>query len=125
MNLFKDFQSIVLFQLEALEAEGEIPAGLDLARVTVEPPRDPSHGDMATNAAMVLALIFFVLRPMISRQGTVIDYAELTGPRDGALGGDGMRAIAGVRTRCSPSAVTKRPAKPRSRSSHELTSTPP
>ena len=31
------------------------PAGIDLSRVVVEPPRDPSHGDMATNAAMVLA----------------------------------------------------------------------
>jgi len=34
---------------------GELPAGLDLTRVTVEPPRDPAHGDMATNAALVLA----------------------------------------------------------------------
>ena len=32
-----------------------MPAGLDFARVSVEPPRDPSHGDLATNAAMVLA----------------------------------------------------------------------
>jgi len=32
-----------------------LPAGLDFTRVTVEPPRDPSHGDLATNAAMVLA----------------------------------------------------------------------
>jgi len=39
----------------ALEAEGALPAGLDLARVVVEPPKDPTHGDMATNAAMVLA----------------------------------------------------------------------
>src|SRR5690625_597926 len=55
MNLFKDFQQLVLTQLESLAAEGQLPSGLDLARVTVEPPRDPSHGDMATNAAMVLA----------------------------------------------------------------------
>ncbi|HIP77939.1 MAG TPA: arginine--tRNA ligase, partial [Kiloniellaceae bacterium] len=34
---------------------GRLPPGLDLARVAVEPPRDPDHGDMATNAAMVLA----------------------------------------------------------------------
>jgi len=38
-----------------LEGEGALPAGLDLARVVVEPPKDPTHGDMATNAAMVLA----------------------------------------------------------------------
>ena len=39
----------------ALAAEGAMPAGLDQSRIVVEPPRDPSHGDMATNAAMVLA----------------------------------------------------------------------
>ena len=36
-------------------ATGALPPGLDLGRVLVEPPRDPSHGDLATNAAMVLA----------------------------------------------------------------------
>src|SRR5882672_11430705 len=39
----------------ALAGEGGWPAGIDFSRVVVEPPRDPSHGDMATNAAMVLA----------------------------------------------------------------------
>ena len=41
--------------LDALEAAGTLPAGLNRAPVTVEPPRDASHGDLATNAAMVLA----------------------------------------------------------------------
>ena len=41
--------------LNAMVAEGALPDGLDFANVTVEPPRDPLHGDMATNAAMVLA----------------------------------------------------------------------
>jgi arginyl-tRNA synthetase len=41
--------------LDALEAAGTIPPGLSRAAITVEPPRDPAHGDMATNAAMVLA----------------------------------------------------------------------
>ncbi|MCB2058505.1 MAG: arginine--tRNA ligase [Novosphingobium sp.] len=41
--------------LDALEAAGTIPAGLNRAAVTLEPPRDPAHGDLATNAAMVLA----------------------------------------------------------------------
>jgi len=41
--------------LDALEKEGALPAGLDRRNVTVEPPRDPAHGDLATNAAMVLA----------------------------------------------------------------------
>ncbi|MDI9407978.1 MAG: arginine--tRNA ligase [Candidatus Pacebacteria bacterium] len=41
--------------LEQLEAKGEIPRGLKFTRVTVDPPRDLSHGELATNAAMVLA----------------------------------------------------------------------
>jgi arginyl-tRNA synthetase len=41
--------------LRALEMEGALPPGASEAAVTVEPPRDPSHGDLATNAAMVLA----------------------------------------------------------------------
>ena len=41
--------------LDALEADGALPAGLNRAAITLEPPRDASHGDMATNAAMVLA----------------------------------------------------------------------
>jgi arginyl-tRNA synthetase len=39
----------------ALATEGNWPAGIDFSRVVVEPPRDAAHGDMATNAAMVLA----------------------------------------------------------------------
>jgi len=41
--------------IAALAAAGTVPIGLDLSRIVVEPPRDASHGDMATNAAMVLA----------------------------------------------------------------------
>ena len=55
MNLFADIRELVVAELEALMAEGVLPAGLDLAGVAVEPPRDQGHGDMATNAAMVLA----------------------------------------------------------------------
>lgn len=55
MNLFTDMRDLVLEALSALEASGMLPAGLDLGNVAVEPPRDPAHGDMATNAAMVLA----------------------------------------------------------------------
>jgi arginyl-tRNA synthetase len=39
----------------ALAADGVMPPGLDQSRIVVEPPRDATHGDMATNAAMVLA----------------------------------------------------------------------
>ncbi|MDX5359622.1 MAG: arginine--tRNA ligase [Rhodobacterales bacterium] len=55
MNLFEEFRAAVLAALDTLEAEGTLPAGLDRSNIAVEPPRDPAHGDMATNAAMVLA----------------------------------------------------------------------
>ena len=49
------FAGHVAAVLDALEAAGTLPAGLSRAAVAVEPPRDPSHGDLSTNAAMVLA----------------------------------------------------------------------
>lgn len=55
MNLFSDIRALVIDSLNAMVAEGALPDGLDFTNVTVEPPRDPLHGDMATNAAMVLA----------------------------------------------------------------------
>jgi arginyl-tRNA synthetase len=55
MNLFSEIRALVIGEIEAMMAAGDIPAGLDLAAVAVEPPRDAAHGDMATNAAMVLA----------------------------------------------------------------------
>jgi len=54
-NIFAAMLDRVRHASEALIAAGVLPAGIDLSRVTVEPPRDPAHGDMATNAAMVLA----------------------------------------------------------------------
>jgi arginyl-tRNA synthetase len=55
MNLFAEIRSTVLSTIDALVREGVLPDGLNTAPVTVEPPRDAAHGDMATNAAMVLA----------------------------------------------------------------------
>lgn len=55
MNIFAHFQSVVLAELAAMVADGELATGLDMSRVTVEPPRESAHGDLATNAAMVLA----------------------------------------------------------------------
>ena len=55
MNVFKDFEAKIKAALEAASAAGELPPGLDLSRLTVEPPRDASHGDISTNAAMLLA----------------------------------------------------------------------
>ncbi len=55
MNIFKAFENDIRKILEELAAEGVIPAGLDTSRLTVEPPREAAHGDLSTNAAMVLA----------------------------------------------------------------------
>ncbi len=55
MNLFSDFRDLVLAETRAMMLAGDLPDGLALDAVAVEPPRDASHGDMATNAAMVLA----------------------------------------------------------------------
>jgi arginyl-tRNA synthetase len=54
-HLFANVLARVHAVCGALAAEGGWSAGIDLSRVVVEPPRDPAHGDMATNAAMVLA----------------------------------------------------------------------
>jgi len=55
MNLFREMRGKVLEALDQLMADGALPEGLNTARIAVEPPRDVSHGDMAVNAAMVLA----------------------------------------------------------------------
>ncbi|WP_034156700.1 arginine--tRNA ligase [Sphingomonas sp. ERG5] len=55
MTLYTRFAAHLDAALDTLVASGDLPAGLDRAAVTVEPPRDVTHGDLATNAAMVLA----------------------------------------------------------------------
>jgi arginyl-tRNA synthetase len=55
VTLYARFAAHLDALLDALEGEGALTPGLDRGAVAVEPPRDPSHGDLATNAAMVLA----------------------------------------------------------------------
>jgi len=55
MTLYPRFAAHIDAALDALVQSGDLPEGLARAAVTVEPPRDASHGDLATNAAMVLA----------------------------------------------------------------------
>ncbi|QDZ07967.1 arginine--tRNA ligase [Sphingomonas panacisoli] len=55
MTLYTRFAAHIDAALDALTANGDLPSGLARAAVTIEPPRDASHGDLATNAAMVLA----------------------------------------------------------------------
>jgi arginyl-tRNA synthetase len=87
MNLFGHFQSVVRTELSAMMAAGELKPGLDISRVTAEPPRDASHGDVTTNAAMVVAraagmapkVLAEVLAKRLAKQPDVLS-AEVAGP---------------------------------------------
>ncbi|MFT4792616.1 MAG: arginyl-tRNA synthetase [Paracoccaceae bacterium] len=87
MNLFADIRALVADSITALGAEGALPDGLDLTNITVEPTREAAHGDMATNAAMVLAKaakkkpreIAEALAPLLSADPRVTE-VEIAGP---------------------------------------------
>lgn len=87
MNLFADTRVQVIDALNAMVKAGQLPDGLRFDNVTVEPPRDAAHGDMATNAAMVLAKpakmkprdIADILAPLLM-ESTRITSAEVAGP---------------------------------------------
>ena len=55
MNVFQVFTGHVRSAVEAVGRSGAFKAPPDLSRIVVEPPREASHGDLATNAAMALA----------------------------------------------------------------------
>ncbi len=55
MDVFAQIEARVAAALEALKAEGALPADAPTDGIEVETPRDPTHGDLSTNAAMVLA----------------------------------------------------------------------
>ncbi len=55
MNIFQEYRNHLVDILSQMAQAGDLPAGTDFSRVTVEPPRDAAHGDMSTNAAMLLA----------------------------------------------------------------------
>lgn len=55
MNLFTHVREILIDILHDLSTQGILPADTDFSQITVEPPKDSRHGDMATNAAMVLS----------------------------------------------------------------------
>jgi arginyl-tRNA synthetase len=87
MNLFAEIEAELRAILAGLQAEGRLPEGLDMSRIAVEPPRDASHGDMATNAAMVLAkpagmkprdLADLLVAALV--QSPRIETAEIAGP---------------------------------------------
>ncbi|MDG1369751.1 MAG: arginine--tRNA ligase [Paracoccaceae bacterium] len=87
MNLFADIRSLIVSSLDALVASGDLPEGLAYNAISVEPPRDPAHGDMATNAAMALAKpakasprdLAAKLAPKLAEDPR-IDSADIAGP---------------------------------------------
>ena len=87
MNVFRHFERTVVGALHRLARDGALPAGLALDRVAVEPPRAASHGDVATNAALVLAkqaamtprAIAELLAPVLADDPSV-SAAEIAGP---------------------------------------------
>ena len=87
MNLFGHFQAVVRTELSAMMAAGELTPSLDISRVTAEPPRDASHGDVTTNAAMVVAkaagmapkVLAAALAKRLAKQPDVLS-AEVAGP---------------------------------------------
>lgn len=87
MDLFAEIKGLVLEAVGQLVAAGTLPEGLDTAAIAVEPPRDPAHGDMASNAAMVLSRparkgareIAEALAPLIAAAPGIAS-AEVAGP---------------------------------------------
>ena len=87
MNLFEDLKLHLVRGLDGLVAAGDLPEDLPFKNITMEPPRDASHGDMATNAAMVLAKpaknnprkIAEMIRPIFEAHPNVAS-AEIAGP---------------------------------------------
>ena len=55
MNIFRQVHGQIAQVVRGLAERGRLPGDLDVSRIAVEPPRDPAHGDIASNAAMVLA----------------------------------------------------------------------
>lgn len=86
MNLFRAFQEDVMAIVEKLAKAGSLPEGLDTSRITVEPPRDATHGDISTNAAMLLA------KPAGMKPR---DIAEMIAPEIAALKGVANVDVAG------------------------------
>ncbi|MEM7022749.1 MAG: arginine--tRNA ligase [Pseudomonadota bacterium] len=55
MNAFAEIRADVVAAIEGAQSSGNLPTELPIDRITIEPPRDPTHGDAATNAALILA----------------------------------------------------------------------
>ena len=88
-TIFRQFSAIVAAALDALEAAGTLPSGLSRANVAVEPPRDSSHGDLATNAAMVLAKPAGT-NPRALAEALIGELTKIPGVTSAAIAGPGF-----------------------------------
>jgi arginyl-tRNA synthetase len=87
MSAFEHVESLIVKALDAMKADGTLPADLAIPPIEVEFPRDPTHGDLASNAAMVLAKparmkprdIAEALKAKLS-DTAIIDEIEVAGP---------------------------------------------
>ena len=89
MTLHAAFARHIANALDALEAAGSLPAGLPRSAVAVEPPRDASHGDLATNAAMVLAKPAG-MNPRALAEALVGELTKLPGVTSAEIAGPGF-----------------------------------
>jgi arginyl-tRNA synthetase len=97
-TLYAAFTGHLSAALDALEAAGSLPAGLKRGAITVEPPRDPSHGDLSTNAAMVLAKPAG-LKPRDLAEALVAELTKLPDVTSAEIAGPGF-----INLRLSPAA---------------------
>ena len=88
-TLHAAFTGHISAALDALEAAGTLPAGLNRGAVAVEPPRDPSHGDLSTNAAMVLAKPAG-MNPRALAEGLAAELAKLPQVTSAEIAGPGF-----------------------------------
>ncbi len=88
-TLHAAFAGHIAAALDALEAAGTLPTALNRGNVTVEPPRDPSHGDLSTNAAMVLAKPAG-MNPRVLAEALVAELAKLPEVTSAEIAGPGF-----------------------------------
>jgi arginyl-tRNA synthetase len=89
MNLFDIYQRRIAALVTELGSSGVLPSGLDVSKIVVEPPRDMSHGDLATNVALVLAKDAG-LAPRALAEMLVGPFAEFEGVDGVAIAGPGF-----------------------------------
>ena len=89
MTLYTRFAAHIDAALDTLIAAGTLPDGLDRKNVTVEPPRDTSHGDLATNAAMVLAKPAKT-NPRVLADALVLELSKLDDVASASVAGPGF-----------------------------------